>query len=305
MRKLGWFWVAASVGFCLQVGAQNPPEKERVLCDPAVPENGCPGADCVCAPDTLEVTFDGDTGSVFEYETFQDGMTIDVTIVTETASEKVQGWSYGVAHDPEAVELVEVTAAYGLDELCVDPPCNASRVPGGWISGIILVPGKTTWLQIRRNKIAWAKYALKKDVGPEGTLIRFSDQLAYKDSPPAGLNLTINGRSKLWSTGVDGWIKRKGEAPPFRRGDADGSGDINILDAILALQSLFGGWKLPTDCDDALDSNDDGKLSILDALFSLAYVFQHGPGFPAPFTECGPDPTPDALACLESACGVP
>ena len=108
MRKSRRFWAVVFACIWARLAAQDPPEKERVLCDPADPKWDCPGADCPCVPDTLEVTFDGQTDSVFEYDAFKEDMQIDVAVVTETFSEKVQGWSYGVAHRENALLLLEV-----------------------------------------------------------------------------------------------------------------------------------------------------------------------------------------------------
>jgi hypothetical protein len=81
--------------------------------------------------------------------------------------------------------------------------------------------------------------------------------------------------------------------PPFRRGDADGSGKLDLTDAIFTLQFLFMGGTTPT-CMDAADSDDSGKLDLTDAIYSLQFQFMGGPPPAAPGpTTCGPDPTPD------------
>lgn len=54
---------------------------------------------------------------------------------------------------------------------------------------------------------------------------------------------------------------------------------------------------------DVPDANDDGKLDLSDAVFTLAHLFQGGAAPPAPGPEtCGVDPTADDLsysgACL-------
>ncbi len=89
-------------------------------------------------------------------------------------------------------------------------------------------------------------------------------------------------------------------APPaetFRRGDVDGNGGLDIADAIQVLSHLFAGGANPA-CEDAADANDDGGLDIADPIGILAYLFQSASPPPAPGpTECGADPTADALDC--------
>jgi hypothetical protein len=82
-----------------------------------------------------------------------------------------------------------------------------------------------------------------------------------------------------------------GTAVKFKRGDADGSGKLDLTDAIFTLQFLFMGGTTPT-CKDAADTDDSGKLDITDAVASLQFQFMGGaaPAPPGP-TTCGPDPT--------------
>ncbi|MBI4584818.1 MAG: lamin tail domain-containing protein [Planctomycetes bacterium] len=85
-----------------------------------------------------------------------------------------------------------------------------------------------------------------------------------------------------------------GEEKAFRRGDADGSGRLNIADAILMLNVLFRG-KGPLSCPDAADADDSGWIALDDALHALRYLFLGGPPPPPPFPGCGTDPTLDSL----------
>lgn len=94
------------------------------------------------------------------------------------------------------------------------------------------------------------------------------------------------------------------DPPParFLRGDANGDGGIDISDPVGVLRYLFAGAGPPggaLPCDDALDADDSGDLSITDAIYGLAFLFQGGPAPPAPFPEPGPDPTTedDPLGC--------
>jgi hypothetical protein len=83
---------------------------------------------------------------------------------------------------------------------------------------------------------------------------------------------------------------------PFRRGDADLNGRFEITDPVSILTRLFvSGGEFP--CQDAADANDRGDIDISDALFLLNFLFLGGRPPPAPFPECGEDPTADELTC--------
>jgi len=90
--------------------------------------------------------------------------------------------------------------------------------------------------------------------------------------------------------------------PTFRRGDADGDGDVVITDAVFVLNYLFQSDRQPT-CRDAADSNDDAVINLTDAVAVLNYLFQSGvpPADPGP-TECGEDTTEDALPDCAGGC---
>ncbi|MBI4605074.1 MAG: FG-GAP repeat protein, partial [Planctomycetes bacterium] len=84
---------------------------------------------------------------------------------------------------------------------------------------------------------------------------------------------------------------------PFRRGDADLNGRIEITDAIRGLTYLFVDG-VPPACLDALDADDSGDVDITDSIRILTYLFLGGAEIPAPGpAACGQDPTGDALSC--------
>jgi len=86
---------------------------------------------------------------------------------------------------------------------------------------------------------------------------------------------------------------------PFIRGDANGSGDVNITDPVFVLRYFFASGAAPG-CDDACDATDDGRLTITDSIFLLRYLFSGGPAPYDPSGACGLDPTEDSLGCAES-----
>ena len=86
----------------------------------------------------------------------------------------------------------------------------------------------------------------------------------------------------------------------FRRGDSNADSDTNIADPVFTLQFLFVRGAVPP-CKDAADADDDGRLSLSDAVYSLNALVGGGPQFPPPGPDCGQDPTPDELDCGEYA----
>ena len=86
----------------------------------------------------------------------------------------------------------------------------------------------------------------------------------------------------------------------FVRGDCNNDGANNIADAIFFLGFLFpaAGGSPPPACLDACDANDDGVLNIADAIATLASLFANLPvPLPAPYPDCGDDPSEDMLIC--------
>jgi len=83
---------------------------------------------------------------------------------------------------------------------------------------------------------------------------------------------------------------------PFRRGETNGDGLVDLSDAISVLRWLFAdGAGIP--CLEAADGNDDGRVDLSDPVWVLRHLFLGAPPPYDPFLACGGDPTPDALGC--------
>jgi hypothetical protein len=84
---------------------------------------------------------------------------------------------------------------------------------------------------------------------------------------------------------------------PFRRGDCNDDGNVDMSDAVFTLGSLFLGEEAPG-CDNACDSNDDGAVDISDAINTLGALFLGAGAMPLPgMISCGVDPSDDELKC--------
>ena len=87
----------------------------------------------------------------------------------------------------------------------------------------------------------------------------------------------------------------------FVRGDSNLDETVDISDGVATLGYLFlGGPAL--NCIDAADADDSGQVALNDAIFLFANLFSGGAPIPAPYPDCGRDPTPDALSCESSTC---
>ena len=113
-------------------------------------------------------------------------------------------------------------------------------------------------------------------------------------------NYGLRASSPCIGTGTDGTdmgaLDFEGSASEFIRMDADGSGTVNVTDAILVLDFLFRSGAPPA-CMDAADANDDGEVDLSDPISLLFYLFRGGITPPAPFPAPGLDPTVDGLSC--------
>ena len=84
----------------------------------------------------------------------------------------------------------------------------------------------------------------------------------------------------------------------FIRGDVNGSGSVDLTDAVLIFNHLFlGAGSEVISCPDAADANDDGVLNITDGQYILNHLFLEGPAPLAPYPASGYDLTIDQLGC--------
>jgi hypothetical protein len=90
---------------------------------------------------------------------------------------------------------------------------------------------------------------------------------------------------------------------------ADPGASVDLADGLFILAYLFQAGAPPA-CDDAADSNDDGRVNLLDAIYLFQFLIGGlGPELPEPFESAGVDPTQDTLNCEvlseNDSCGQP
>jgi hypothetical protein len=151
------------------------------------------------------------------------------------------------------------------------------RSPGG--TEVRLINSGARWLPPR-------PLVFGPDLEPAESLSGFAGE------PVAGLwtlraaNQGVSdGRLLEWGLGFEGFV----------RGDANRDGAVDLSDGIALLQYLFLRGRL--DCPRGADFNDDGSLSVTDAIGLILFSVGHGPPPADPYPEAGEDLTPDGLSC--------
>jgi len=130
----------------------------------------------------------------------------------------------------------------------------------------------------------------RERAGPgEGRLLFFG---IASDTDYASPNNRVHEDLLRWALA---WVIDAGDRP-FRRGDANASGAVDIADAVAIVRHLFSGGSAP--CLDAMDVDDNGLLTVGDAIGVLMWLFKDGaePAAPGP-RACGADPNPDLVSC--------
>jgi hypothetical protein len=174
------------------------------------------------------------------------------------------------------------------------------------LKAVITGPSHTTVEVAGTASIAGGRLVVELDgyvpaAGDAYTLVRageiagaFAD-VVLPELPP-GLHWSVSpGPGEVTLTVASG-------APRFRRGDADGTGDVVLTDGLYLLNYLFLQGPEPP-CADAADADGDGALDITTAIFLFNFLFLEGPPPPPPGPEsCGDAPfRKNGLACSSYA----
>ncbi len=209
----------------------------------------------------------------------------------------VSGYSLAMVFDGS---LLVVT---GLDDSVVPTPLDFFS--GQWADGEVTIGAvvsflSTTWLDLTDStELATIEFTTNP-----GALINqtatFVTDLTWQNGVTIGTlpvdNLIIVGSDPMPPGFSNGQVTlTPGAGDTFVRGDINDDSSINIADAVAGLAYLFSGG--PANCLDAVDTNDDGNANVADGVYLLTFLFSGGPTPPAPFSDCGSDPTGDSLDC--------
>ena len=221
------------------------------------------------------------------------GAVLEARSLLDSSGSDIQGWSFGVSHDPALLGFPDVEN--GTTTATVNngsPPefVEYSLFSGGWTMGVLIsFTGGAVLGPGLGYDLAVATYEVFGDVGASTELC----YCACLGMPPVSVVVVVGGAS-ITPDQYCGLLVI--EEKPFIRGDINADGGFNIADAIYLLDELFAMGP-PSLCDRASDANDDGGKNISDAIYVLANLFSMGPNPPAPFPGCGIDPTPDGFTC--------
>ena len=249
--------------------------------------------------------------------------TVHVNIISNLPGNNVQGWNLGVAVDGSATIRSITTAGTSADTIPKgyrDPENSLARIQiidpatNGGQMGVLASAALTTMglpgavlpavatQTVLRIELAAAEPQGNAD---QTATLRFQNGLVGSGGP-VDLVITVGGQSapacNADRAGVTVVFRKRPDAP-FRRGDSNDDGKVDIADAVSTLNDLFGGGPQPA-CRDAADANDDGVTDISDPVYILNFLFAgESPPPPSPGPEaCGFDPTTDTLDCIESTC---
>ena len=100
----------------------------------------------------------------------------------------------------------------------------------------------------------------------------------------------------LTTFGLPGVASAQAEEPRFSasfstRGDVDGTGTVEIHDALSLLDVLFSPESSALECPAAADVNADGSLDVTDAIYLMRFLLAGGLEPPQLFAECGTEPS--------------
>ena len=138
------------------------------------------------------------------------------------------------------------------------------------------------------------------DFGDGGISSEANPTYTYTDSGTFTVTLTVSNSGGSDASICSDCIAVAEPPPTFIRGGCNGDGTWDIGDPIYLLGYLFQAAEIPS-CFDACDANDDGMVDIGDGISMLTGLFGGGPTPPAPWPDCGPDPTDgDALDSVSS-----
>lgn len=206
------------------------------------------------------------------------------------------GYSLGCSFDGTwfDVESVDVLGTDAEAAEFVAP--NLSNAPGDswWTIGVVvdLSPPLSEVLTAGANTIVAAVVVTASPSAPSGVATSFLPESGVGD-PPVDLVFSIAGGTSATPSATAGTVSIVDV--DFIRGDGNQDGTVDVADAVASLAYQFDQG--PGPCLDAHDVNDDGVLNIADPVQLLAFIFSGGPPPLAPYPNPGVDPTPDSLGC--------
>ena len=222
--------------------------------------------------------------------------------VTAMASNSapLQGWSFGICHDP---------ATLGVDDATIEGTTTATlndgegpsflalgRFEGGITMAVIVDDQDLTGTlpPAADHRLLRLSYVSGPDARRgECFPVRYCSTLG---DPPVAVVYVVRG-FEVRPRSLPGQVCLP--SPGFVRGDSNGDGEVDMSDAVTTLGWLFLGGRVPG-CVEAADANGSGGVNIADPIYTLGWEFSGGPPPPFPFPECASAPL--ALGCDKPSC---
>lgn len=270
------------------------------LFTPGAPE---PAAPSVPGLDTTPVTFTNTPGSAISYSlatlgTCPGGAATFSLRMTNTVS--IEALSFHLAFDP-SLTVSDMDETPMLDLLGIENEAMLFFSTPGEIHATWLfdIPAPTATVLSPGLDREIFRFTLTTEAATvAGTTFPIAFVSDLNHAPPlTNVASTQAGQVVEVATTSDGALIVDCTAIEFRRGDANEDGAVSIADAIRILGYLFSGDPAPT-CLKTADSNASGAIDIADGIHVLFALFASGAVIPAPGpSDCGPDPFGATLDC--------
>jgi hypothetical protein len=265
------------------------------------------------------IAIEGEPGTTFSRE-----LLIVITTEDNPSDQGIAAWEWSLA--AEGLEVEYATVAGTVGALDTEDPPGLRHEPGMEVTQV--AAGGTKDCEGRAGAIGTVTLCLTKPVylPAEGSVavarigvtgqvpatlgevarprLLFADGCYWSPGSPSDNSITWWPGGSFYPTTSGCDFEVRAVRSPFRRGDANDDGRIDIGDAIAILTCKFMN-EACSECRDATDINDDGSIDTSDPIRLLGHLFLgSGPPDP-PYPACGIDPEEDAFpTCRSASCAA-
>ena len=234
--------------------------------------------------------------------------TPDVLVVGGWAADRLQGWAWGVCHDPAAARVGDgeysscrcsdgcpgIECPHDILHAWLDrePAFNSHQIlEAGVIQGVVIDFCPWCVLDARER---FEMLRVSYNILAPPVRLEFCDTLG---EPPVATVMVFGGAS-IQPAMQQGLILRSDN--DFVRGDANADGAVDMSDAVFLLEHLLLE-RGTLSCRAAGDANADGRVDIADPVTLVGHLFRARGPLATPFPTCGnhePGTAPP-LDCLD------
>ena len=306
-------WLVVFDDFCDEIVVSRNGEDiatvdpdEEVFVDDAPPDSGALIYAILCVSPVLCVykscvvrepasTLSAESVEVQVGEQFE----VSITLNSEIGSQAV---AFGMSHDPELLSFVDLLVGSGIEDL------NGGDGPHFFTSAALSEDDEDGFVHLAYFVPIFDDAFAEVEPIPAGEDVEIAIAV-YDVLAGNGTSTSVTFTETLGTPAVAPQIIVAHAGPPvldlvdaevtildreFIRGDSNDNGVLEIADASLTTEALFGDESFP--CARAADFDDDEELDLLDVLGVLEFLFLGGAPPGAPFPACGPG-TGSVLTC--------